>query len=55
MHDFDDLVYEDGQEPLVLQAKEWLAPVLLPTVVESVLHQEEHRLHELRRLDEESS
>lgn len=53
MKDFDNLVDENGQETLVLEAEKGLAFVV-SVVVQRVLHQEEYRLHELSCLDEQS-
>lgn len=51
MHYFDDLVNEYGQEAFIVQAQERVL-VIVPMVAQGMLKQKEHRLHELRGLDE---
>lgn len=51
MHYFDDLIDEYGQEAFIVQAQERIL-VIVSMVAQGMLNQKEHRLHELRGLDE---
>ena len=54
MQYLDDLVNEYGQEAFIVQAQERIL-VIVSVVAQGMLNQEEHRLHQLRGLDEQSS